>query len=83
MANAVVAQGLFKPWVFFLNFATLAIRDKVQLHGLLTRLRENSSQKSMKNWNSSHLERTSTSTKYGTSRGLRMHNHCCLILIIS
>ena len=83
MVNAVVAQNLFKPWIFSPNFPTLAIRDKVQLHGLLTRVRENRSQKPVQKWNTSHLKRTSTSAECVTSRGLRRHNHCCLILIIS
>lgn len=81
LANAGVAQGLTQVVGFFLNFPTLTI--KVQSHKPRTKVREKRSLRSTQNWNALYLRRTPTSIESGTSKELRMYNHCSMILIIS
>lgn len=69
MANPWVAQGLTQALGFFLNFPTLAVKDKV-LTWTMNEGEEYKSQRSMQNWETTHLNRTPKSVEPGESRDL-------------
>lgn len=69
MANPWIAQGLTQASGFFLNFPTLAVKDKV-VTWTMNEGKKYRSQRSMQSRETTHLTRTPKSVEPGVCRDL-------------